>query len=191
MARLRREFGFWSSLGRMRLSDLTAPEVVFGAVIGVALAVSLDLAGKLPERIAVAGDFLAIAGALLGIVFAGFALVITLMTDDYLRWLDETESGIVGFLSPFMVSVGLQVGALLGAVLYRATVSHLPPLAGKWCFGIISVLFFTAALDIVALARSVLMHGVARARGLKISDLQSARERSLQDKSDRKRITGR
>jgi MFS family permease len=172
----------------MRLSDLAAPEVVFGAVIGVGLAVSLDLLSKPAERIAVAGDYLPIAGALLGIVFAGFALVIALMTDEYLRWLEDTDSGVIGFLSPFMVSVGLQVGTLLGAVLFRATASHLPLSAEKWFFGVISVLFFVAALDIVALARSILMHGVARARGLKISDLQATRSRDLQTTRRRKDI---
>jgi MFS family permease len=97
-----------------------------------------------------------IAGALLGIVFAAFALVIALMSDEDLRWLDDTESGVLGFLNPFMVSVGLQVGALIGSVLYRSIADHLPHTVEKWLFGAISVLFFTAALDVVALARSVL-----------------------------------
>ncbi len=128
-------------------------------------------------RQGVAGDYLVITGALLGIVFAGFALVIALMSDDYLRWLEDVESGVIGFLSPFMVSVGLQVATLIGAVLYSATADHMPGTAEKWFFGVISVLFFTAALDVVALARSVLMHGVARARGLKVRDLEAARGR--------------
>jgi hypothetical protein len=76
-----------------------------------------------------------------------------------------------------MVSVGFQVGALLGAVLYRATADHLPPTAEKWTFGVISVLFFIATLDVVALARSVLMHGVARAESLKTTDLERVRGR--------------
>jgi hypothetical protein len=177
MAKLRREFGFWGSLGRMRLSDLATPEVVAGVLIGAGLAAALDNVATRSARLAVAGDYLPIAGALLGIVFAGFALVIALMSDDYIRWLEETDSGVTGFLSPFMVSVGLQVAALVGSVIYRATADQLPRTAELWFFGIISVLFFTAALDIVALARSVLMHGVARARGLKIRDLQTARGR--------------
>src|SRR5271165_5823356 len=126
MSSLRRQFGFWRSLGRMQLSDLLAPEVIFGVLIGVGLAVTLDRAGSRAARAAVAGDYLAIAGALLGIVFAAFALVIALMSDEYLRWLDDTESGVLGFLSPFMVSVGLQVGALIGSVLYRSIADHLP-----------------------------------------------------------------
>lgn len=172
MGSLRRQFGFWRSLGRMQLRDLLAPEVAFGVVIGVALSVLLAHVDGLTARVAVVGDYLPIAGALLGIVFAGFALVIALFSDDYLRWLENTDSGVVGFLSPFMVSVGLQVGTLIASVLYRATADHLPHTAEKWFFGVVSVLFFTAALDVVALARSVLMHGVARGRALKIRDLQ-------------------
>jgi MFS family permease len=180
MGKLRREFGFWRSLGRMHLSDLMTPEIVSGLLIGAGLAAALDDLTAQAARGSVAGDYLAIAGALLGIVFAGFALVIALLSDDYLRWLEETDSGVIGFLSPFMVSVGLLVATLVGTVLYRALAAQLPRTAEEWCFGIISVLFFTAALDIVALARSVLMHGVARARGLKIRDLQSARNRDRQ-----------
>jgi hypothetical protein len=178
MGRLRREFGFWRSLGRMQLSDLWTPEIVSGVVIGIGLAVALDNVATRSARLGVAGDYLPIAGALLGIVFAGFALVIALMSDDYLRGLEEeTDSGVVGFLSPFVVSVGLQVATLIGAVLYRAIASQLPRTAEEWFFGVISVLFFTATLDVVALARSVLMHGVARARKLKIRDLEEARNR--------------
>jgi MFS family permease len=178
MGSLRRQYGFWGSLGRMQFRDLKAPEIVSGVLIGAGLAVTLAYVDNLAGRRAVSGDYLVISGALLGIVFAAFALVIALMSDAYLRWLEDNQSGIVPFLSPFMVSVGLQVGALLGAVLYRATASHMPGTAEKWFFGVISVLFFTAALDVVALARMVLLHGIARARGLQIQDLSAARGRN-------------
>lgn len=177
MGRLRQEFGFWNALGQMRLSDLKSPEIVWGLGLGAGLAVVLDLLDKLPGRVGVVGDYLVISGALLGIVFAGFALVIALMSDQYIRWLEETDSGVLGFLRPFIVSVGFQVGALLGAVLYRAVAGNLPHSAEQWAFGVVSVFFFIAVLDVVALARSVLMHGVARARGLKVQDLESARKR--------------
>jgi MFS family permease len=178
MGRLRREFGFWRSLGRMQLTELWTPEIVSGVVIGVGLAVALDNVATRSARLGVAGDYLPIAGALLGIVFAGFALVIALMSDDYLRGLEEeTDGGVVSFLSPFIVSIGLQVATLIGAVLYRAIADQLPHAAEEWFFGVSSVLFFTATLDVVALARSVLMHGAARARFLKIRDLDAARNR--------------
>jgi hypothetical protein len=177
MARLRREFGFWGSLGRMRLSDLATVEVASGLLIGAGLAAALDSVATRSARIAVAGDYLALAGALLGIVFAGFALVIALMSDDYIRWLQDTDSGVAGFLRPFMISVGLQLGTLIGVVVYRAIADQLPRTAELWFFGVVSVLFFVAALDIISLARSVLLHGVARARGLQVQDLEAARKR--------------
>ena len=149
-------------------------------LIGVGLAVALDNVATQSARVAVAGDYLPIAGALLGIVFAGFALVIALMSDDYIRWLEDTDSGVTAFLSPFMVSVRFLVATLIGTVVYRATAVQLPRTAEMWFFGIVSVLFFTATLDIVALARSVMFHGVARARGLSIRDLQKARDRDRQ-----------
>jgi len=179
MGRLRRQFGFWRSLGRMQLSDLLAPEVIVGVLIGVGLAVTLCLIGTPSARGSVTGDYLVIAGALIGVVFAGFALVIALMSDDYIRWLADTKSGVVGFLSPFVVSIDLQVGTLLGAVLYRALADQLPPTLEKWFFGVVSVSFFTAALDVVAVARSVLMDGVARARDLKIRDLEASQSRPV------------
>jgi hypothetical protein len=46
MSSLRRQFGFWRSLGRMQLRDLLAPEVVFGVVIGVGLTVLLVHVGQ-------------------------------------------------------------------------------------------------------------------------------------------------
>jgi hypothetical protein len=177
MGKLRREFGFWGSLGRMHLSDLVTVEAVSGLLIGAGLAAALDNVATRSARIGVAGDYLALAGALLGIVFAGFALVIALMSDDYIRWLQETDSGVAGFLSPFMISVGLQIATLIGAVVYRAIADQLPRSAELWFFGVVSVLFFTAALDIIPLARSVLLHGVARARGLQVRDLEAARKR--------------
>jgi MFS family permease len=177
MGKLRREFGFWRSLGRMQLRDLMAPEVVFGVLIGVGLSVALNFLASRAARAGVVGDYLPIAGALLGIVFAGFALVIALLSDDYLRWLEKTEAGVIGFLSPFMVSIGLQVATLIGAVIYLAIADHLPRTAAEWFFGVVSVLFFTAALDVVALARSVLMHGVARARRLQVTEVGTGRGR--------------
>ena len=177
MARLRREFGFWGSLGRMQLSDLATPEVIFGVLIGVGLAAALDNVSTQSARVAVAGDYLPIAGALLGIVFAGFALVIALMSDDYIRWLEETDSGVTGFLSPFMVSVGLLVATLIG----------------QWCTGRFAVQLPPTAENVVLRSHQrPLLHRGARysrsgalghvprcsaRRGLKIRDLEASQSR--------------
>lgn len=180
MGSLRRRLGFWSAVGTMRLRDLAAPEIFGGLVLGVSGSILLINFATLAERRAVAGDLLTIAGALVGVVFAGFALVIALLSDDYLKWLDSSDSGIVGFLSPFLISIGLQVGSVLSTVIYRALADQVPAAVEHWAFGVACVLFSVAILDVVALARSVLMHGVARSRTLKVRDLGDERARRSQ-----------
>ena len=177
MSSLRREFGFWRAVGSMRLRDLASPEIVSGFAIGVVGAVVLVRFSDLIARQKVAGDFLTIAAALVGIVFAGFALVIGLLSDEYLRWLQSTSAGIVGFLGPFLVSTGLQVASVLVSIGYRAASPSLPTGVEGWTFGLVCVTFMVAILDVVALARSVLMHGVARARTLELRDVQESRVR--------------
>ncbi len=182
MTKLRREFGFWPALGRLRLSDLAAPEVWIGALGGTLGGILLVRFADRAERIAVAEDYLTLAGALVGVVFAGFALVVGLLSNEYLRWLETNRDGVKGFLSPFLVSVGLQVGSLILVIVYRAIAPQVPSAWEKGIFIVLSVVFLLAVLDIVALARSVLMHGVARARGLTVDDLQAKRAATERDR---------
>lgn len=178
MGSLRREVGFWGSVGRLRLADLATVEILGGAVLGIAGAVLMVRTLDVGSRISVAGDYLQLVSALLGIVFAGLALVVALISENYLRLLNQGPNGILGFLSPFMIAIGLQVATVLAAVAYRASALKLSGRAVEsWAFGVVTVLFVVAALDVVALARSVLMHGLARARLQEVTDLQSERER--------------
>jgi hypothetical protein len=176
MAKLRRRFGFWGAVGRLQLSDLVAPEILFGLALGGSGAWLLVSRTTVTERVGSAGDYLALVAALLGVVFAGFALVISLMSDRYLRLLGPPDDGVVNFLSPFILATGLQVGTILGTVAYRAGAPYLPPKLEPWAFGAISVLFAISVLDVVALARSLMMHGVARAKDLEVHDLQAKRD---------------
>lgn len=174
MSQLRRRFGFWNALGGLSLKKLFwSPEFIGAAIIGGGGAFTLLQVTKLSERVAVAGDALVLTGALLGIVFAGFALVVSLLSDSYLRWLDETEAGVEGFFGPFIVAIGMQVAVLLGALGYRAAATDLPKEVERWTFAIVVFLFVFATLDVVALGRDVFAHGVTRARGLRIDDLRN------------------
>lgn len=51
-------------------------------------------------------------------VFAGFALVVGLMSDRYALWLANEKDGVQKFLAPFLAT-GIQVFALLVIVAYR------------------------------------------------------------------------
>jgi hypothetical protein len=172
MGSLRREVGFWSAVGHMRLRDLLSPEIA----IGVAGSIFMLHEAKLTDRLSLVGDYLPLVAALLGIVFAALALVVALFGDEYLKFLEENGPGVLSFMRPFMFSIGLMVAVLLGSVGYRATAHHLPASAESWVFGVLTTLFLVAALDVVALARSVMMHGLARARTQKITAIRSERD---------------
>jgi len=176
MGSLRREVGFWSAVGRMRFQALVSPEIGGGILIGVAGSVYMLRVAPLTDRVAMVGDFLPLVAALLGIVFAALALVVALLSDEYLKYLDDDGPGVLTFLSPFMFAIGVQVAVLLGSVVYRAGAEHMSPGAESWFFGGLTTMFVIAALDVVALARSVMMHGLARARTQKITAIRSERE---------------
>lgn len=173
----RRRFGFWAAVGSLRIRDLVGVESVSGVLLGVGLGVFMWHERGVTDRIGLAGDFLALTPALLGVVFAGFALVVSILSDGYIRLLATAPSGIVGFLRPFMLAIGLQVAVLMGAIGYRATAQGIPETIEPWVFGALSVGFTCALLDLVALARSVLMHGVTRAKQVEVNDIaeQAAR----------------
>lgn len=175
MSSLRRRFGFWGSIGRLKLSDLAAPEFAFGALLGGGGGWYLAHTLSAEERVSTAQDFLLLAPALLGIGFAAFALIIALMSDQYLRLLQQTKDGVLSFLSPFVIATGLQAGTILATVAYRAAAVRLPHEVEVAAFIALCVLFTVSVLDVVALARSVLMHGMARAAALEIDDLEQQR----------------
>lgn len=179
MGNLRRRVGFWSALGRQNLRSLMGLETLTALVFGISGSLWLLHVGGLEERTSLVNSYVGLAGALLGIVFAALALVVALFTTEYLRFLDEDGSGdgVIEFLSPFMIAIGLQVGVLLGAVAYGAGAAHVPAKVEAWWFGTVTTLFLVAALDVVALARSVVMHGVARAklRTLAVTDIDERR----------------
>lgn len=177
MGELRRQVGFWGSLGRLRVSDLLGAEVAGGAVVGVVSSLLLVREVGLSSRRTLAADYLVLAPALLGVVFAALALVVALMSNDYLRQLRTARDGVLAFLGPFMVVIGLHVGTLLLAVAYRAFAAQIPEEAENWLFGVITTLFVISVLEVVALARSVLMHGLARSRLDEVADMETARER--------------
>lgn len=177
MARLRSEVGFWAAVGRLRLRDLVTIESAASVALGAALGWSLFQFGDIADRERSAGLFVGVVAALVGIVFAGVALVTSLLSDSYLRLLKASDDGVLGFLRPFMIAVGVQVSTVVGAVLYSALGRVIPSEAEPWLFGVLSVFFFASCFEIVVLTRSVFMHAQLRARFAEVLELDSERER--------------
>lgn len=174
------DVGFWKSLSKLRLGELW-PEGLLAAAISAGISVGLLWRGDEAARYVTSGDYLLISGALVGVVIAGFALVVSLMSDKYAVWLDGQGDGVRAFLQPFMVGVGLQIGALLAAVVYRALASLLPRHAEEAGFIIASFLFCYAALDVVALGRNVMAHGLTKAEAATIAALEERVERAMRN----------
>lgn len=168
--------GFWGAVGRLRLSDVVSVENVSSLVLGGAGALVLVLNTSSATRHGVAGDYLAIAAALVGVVFAGLALVVALLSESYMKLLAESTSGVTGFLSPFMIAIGLQVGSLLISVAYRA-LGELPAFVPvePWFFGAATVLFVTSCLEVIVLARNVFMHARLRVKQQTVTLLEQQR----------------
>lgn len=169
---MKRKFGFWRSIRQLSGEDLLGPELFGAIVVGIGGGVALLAHTTVSHRTSIAGDVLVVIGPLLGVVFGAFALVIALFSDSYLRVLNEVEDGVAAFLRPFLVAIGIQVGAVLAAVAYRAAATSLPSKIEVGSFLALCFLFVLALLDVVALGRTVLAHGVTRGQEVRVRDLE-------------------
>lgn len=168
----KRQFGFWRNVVSTPAGQLIGVEGVIAVTVGVAAAIWLAREGTRDGRIAIAGDFLTLSSALVGVVFAGFALVIALLSDKYLVLLERSSGGTRVFLAPFIINIGAQVFVVIGTVGYRAAAKQVPLGVEQWIFGVVAVFFIYATLNIVALARNVLAHGATRAEQATIEELK-------------------
>ncbi len=148
----------------MSLAALVWPEGVVALVIGLGGGTALLNSTTAPERIAIVGDSLSLLGVLLGIVFAAFALLIALFSEEYIRLLGKAEGGIMAFLRPFVVAIGWQVTTMFISIGYRAAATDLDSRAEVGVFLAWAFLFTFALADVVALTRNVTMHGLYRAQ---------------------------
>ncbi len=140
--------------------------------------------GDLTSRTALAGNFLAVVAALLGIVFAGLALVVALLSEAYLRLLRSGSNGLLGFFRPFMLAIGLQVFTVIGTVVYLAVAGQIGVASPEWlrnvepwAFGVLAVCFVASCLELVVLTRSVLLHALLRSELSGVTDLVAQKER--------------
>jgi predicted acylesterase/phospholipase RssA len=113
-------------------------------------------------QVAVAGDFVAIAGALFGVVIAGFAIAAALLDERYARALRAKKQSSYNLLRHFLVEGGLLVTSLTVTLIYRAiaqpvyTLSHL---SAHLMFGAAVFFFFWSLFGALQLMTLVL--GVA------------------------------
>lgn len=139
---LRRELGFWNALGSLRVRQLLfTPEFAAAIAIGAGGSFGLLFITTMDGRREIASDYLLLLGPLVGVVLAALALVIALMTDAYLRLLNESRDGVLTFVRPFIITIGLQVTALIGAVAYRAAAPRAPHRLEEALFVGLSFLF--------------------------------------------------
>ncbi len=71
-----------------------------------------------------------------------------------------------------MVNIGADVGLVIGIVAYRAAATHLTRPLDKTFFVILSIVFVYALLNVIALARNVMAHGITRAKMAEIEKLE-------------------
>jgi hypothetical protein len=156
--------GVWRAFAECKLGEVVWPEGLLALLIGGGGAGAAVFATKLSARVASTGDLLFLSGALLAVVFTALAIMVSLPSTSYLRMLNETpEGGMRRFLDPFLVAVGIQLAVVLLGLGYRLLAPHV----GTWpegvAFGTLGFLFVFGLLDIAALARQLVRHGIYRA----------------------------
>ena len=168
----RRKFGFWYIVFEYKKSQLMGKEAIIALVIGGGGGVEVVRLTSVAQRIAITGDFLTLISALIGVVLAGFALVVAFLSESYTLQLQKNPRGVRAFFALFMINIGVDVGFIIGVVAYRAVAVSLPHFVEKTFFVILAIVFIYAALNIVALTRNVMAHGVTRAELISMDELE-------------------
>lgn len=127
---VRKKFGFWYAVGHLDVWQLIGIEGVAAVLIGGCGGIFLTRVTHVADRVSAAGDFLSIVAALLGVVFAAFALVVAFLSDSYMLQLRKNPRGVRVFFVPFIVNIGVDVGLIIAVVSYRASATHLSVTVG-------------------------------------------------------------
>jgi small-conductance mechanosensitive channel len=188
MSRLdRRKFGFWYAIFEYKKIRLFGLEGLVALGVGTDGSIELAKLTTAAQRVAIAGDFLTFVSALLGVVLAGFALVVAFLSDTYTLQLQKSPKGVRAFFAPFIINIGLDVGFVVGAVAYRAAAPFLSAGWEKSLFIILSTVFVYATLNVTALARTIMAHGVTRAELLSLEQEEEKQQEEKLNGSGRKR----
>lgn len=76
----------------------------------------------------------------------------------------------MAFMRPCVIAVGVQITAIFLSMGYRAFAIHIPVDAEQVVFVVWAVIYSYAILDVMALVRTVAMHGLYRARLATVTD---------------------
>lgn len=162
--------GVWRSLGRLgeyRLKQLLWPEGLPALILGAGGAMIIVQVGSASDRIAAMGTVIQLAAALLAVVFTALAIMVALPAGGYLRALQQDDAGSDGmqrFLEPFLLTLGVLVAVVLLAFAYWLAAEAAPAWSEHGAFYLLGFLIVYGLLDVVALARSIVRHGVGRAQ---------------------------
>jgi hypothetical protein len=152
--------GFWKALHDIRLGELVAsPEFLAALALGGGGSIWLVRRTTVLDRVDVVGDYLFVVGPLVGVVIAGLALVITLLSASYLKTLrGDKPLGIVPFMQPFILVIGIQTVTVVACVAYRAAALEPRERIEQVAFCSLSFLFVLSCFEVVAIARNLIGH---------------------------------
>ena len=102
--------------------------------------------------------------AVLGVVLAGLALVVTLMNEDLLRLADQVGRGVTEDYFPFSLTAVVAVATTCVALMFLIMTPRDDLLTMRIGLGLSTALFSWTLFNIVALVRFVAQRGITRAR---------------------------
>jgi hypothetical protein len=159
---------FRAALARLYKSGAFSSYQFWFQIISSSL-ISLLISSKLNliQRHSIAGDYLLIIIATLGIVFATLTLFAAFLSDDYLHFLSTGKHGadeILNFFAPYTFAIGIQVWTIFGIAIYRAFDPFPSNHTDKFWFAFLTFLFIFEILDFLVLSRDFLGHAYLRAK---------------------------
>ena len=132
------------------------------AAAGIGTTLYVAAVPSAATHVVMAADFLSAAGALFGVVLAGFAIAAALLGDRYAAMLRESETSAYRLLRHFVYEGAVLVTSILATVTYRAFAVWLrqrEPIAEQIALGIAVFLFVYGLF--VAIELMKLVFGVA------------------------------
>lgn len=156
------EVGVWRAVGDLKLRQVLWPEGLPSIALGVGGAVLAIQATATATRVSAVTSLIVLAGALLAICFTALAILVSLPSARYLRAMAEGDGGARVFLDPFLIAVGTQLAIIVVGLAYQLFAEHVARPVEHIAFCLLAWLFVFGLLDVAALARSLVKHGILR-----------------------------